>query len=376
MDDNPFLSNQKLIKEFKLKTPNDRFIGKPKQKKKLSTIESNFFYNLTPSNGGESSVDLLRTPQSKRIRILATPPSTKNTRLNTNGRMISRTPDLVLDAPGVRNDYYSSVLDWSSRDDIVVALDKQCILWNRKNVSIQCETSTYINCTKFAPLGTSIGIGTEVEMSIQDIESKNVKYYHHEHGISTMLFKTEFEFVCGDSLGDLHFWDTRVAEHCTSIAGFHRDRVVGMCVKDTLLATGGNGNFINIWDERRRDKPMFTFKEHTSATRALAFCPFRDILASGGGLDDCTIKLFSTNTGNMVKSVSAGGQVCGLEWSLHYKELLSCQAATDQMTLFHFPSLVPFFNFQGHHSRTLDLAKSPDGQTIATLGDDETLKVF
>ena len=68
--------------------------------------------------------------------------------------------------------------------------------------------------------------------------------------------------------------------------------------------------------------------------------------------------------------------MCALQWSLHYKELLSAQSAQDQMTIYKFPSLSPFFTFQGHSTRTMDMALSPDGQTIVTLGDDETLKFW
>jgi WD40 repeat protein len=294
-DENPFISNVKYSKEYKLASPktpkNDRFISAGERR-----IREALFRDSLRETNSEASTptkplykNVMLTPSSKRKSISTTP-------IKQTQRMISKTPEMILEAPGARDDYYCSLLDWSSRDQIVIALDQKCILKKKSEIIHLYDAPEYINTCKFSPSGTSLGVASENSMVIQDLETSKINTYHHENGVSTLIFKNENEFVCGDNLGDLHFWDRR-KNHSNSLLGFHRDRVVGMCVQKSLLATGGNGNFINIWDERRQDKPVFTFKEHTSATRALTFCPFRDIIASGGGLDDYTIKLHSINTG-------------------------------------------------------------------------------
>ena len=41
------------------------------------------------------------------------------------------------------------------------------------------------------------------------------------------------------------------------------------------LASGGNDNLLNIWDERRvaTAPPVFSFDQHHAAVKALAWCP-------------------------------------------------------------------------------------------------------
>jgi hypothetical protein len=46
-------------------------------------------------------------------------------------RQLPHSPELVLDAPSVRNDYYSTLLDWSRLGTIAVGLDHQAYLWNQ-----------------------------------------------------------------------------------------------------------------------------------------------------------------------------------------------------------------------------------------------------
>lgn len=78
----------------------------------------------------------------------------------------------------------------------------------------------------------------------------------------------------------------------------------------------------------------------------------------------------------MVKTVETGNQVCGIIWSDHYKELISAHNSTrEQLIIWKFPSMDVLARLQGHATRTTHMAKSPDGQVIATMGDDDTLKV-
>jgi WD40 repeat protein len=110
----------------------------------------------------------------------------------------------------------------------------------------------------------------------------------------------------------------------------------------------------------------------------MEWCPWMPhVLATGGGVDDGTIQFHNTETGKQIKSISTGHQVCQLRWSLHYKELISAQHSdTEQLTIWSFPSMDIVDRLQGHRSRSMDLARSPDGHSIASIGDDETLKVL
>lgn len=43
----------------------------------------------------------------------------------------------VLDAPNIRDDYYSNIMDWGKNNLLAVALGSEIHLWNAKNRSVQ-----------------------------------------------------------------------------------------------------------------------------------------------------------------------------------------------------------------------------------------------
>ncbi len=110
------------------------------------------------------------------------------------------------------------------------------------------------------------------------------------------------------------------------------------------LASGGNENFLCLWDAAMSGRPgsggggssgssgsspeavapRLTIESHRAAVKAIAWAPFqRSLLASGGGTADRCIKFWNVHTGAMLNSVDTGSQVCSLLWSPHQKELVS-----------------------------------------------------
>lgn len=84
------------------------------------------------------------------------------------------------------------------------------------------------------------------------------------------------------------------------ISRHHQDKVCGLSqgIDPCLFASGGNEGIVNVWDERKLDKPVWVIESHTSAVRAIAWCPWSPhILATGGGLDDESIQFHNTDTG-------------------------------------------------------------------------------
>ncbi|CAN7025465.1 unnamed protein product [Brassica oleracea var. botrytis] len=80
------------------------------------------------------------------------------------------------------------------------------------------------------------------------------------------------------------------------------------------LASGGNDSLVHIWDHSS------STQGHTSAAKALAWCPFQsNLLASSGGEEDRKIKFWNTQTGaclNSVDTVSAAGDETLRFWNV------------------------------------------------------------
>jgi cell division cycle protein 20 (cofactor of APC complex) len=146
------------------------------------------------------------------------------------------------------------------------------------------------------------------------------------------------------------------------------------------LASGGNDNLLNIWDERRvaTAPPVFSFDQHHAAVKALAWCPWqKNLLASGGGTADRMIRFWNTNNGAFVNAVDTHSQVCALQWSVHDKEIVSSHGFShNQLILWKYPHMVKASELTGHTARVLHLAQSPDGTTVVSAAADETLRFW
>ena len=70
-------------------------------------------------------------------------------------------------------------------------------------------------------------------------------------------------------------------------------------------------------------------------------------------------------------------QISGLVWSSQHQELLSSHGHLhNELTIWSYPSLSRMASLRGHEARILHLVLSPDGQTVASAGADETLRFW
>ena len=86
---------------------------------------------------------------------------------------------------------------------------------------------------------------------------------------------------------------------------------------------------------------------------------------------------FLINQGACLNSVYTGSQVCALQWSKNYKELVSSHGyMQNQLTVWKYPSMEKVTELHGHTQRVLFLAQSPDGETVVSGAGDERLRFW
>jgi cell division cycle protein 20 (cofactor of APC complex) len=173
--------------------------------------------------------------------------------------------------------------------------------------------------------------------------------------------------------------DVRIQNALISTMSHHEQEVCGLkwSHDGTQLASGGNDNLLNIWD-MNSSQPKFTLTEHCAAVKALSWCPWQNnLLATGGGAADRTIRFWNTATGVCLNYIDTDSQVCAIEWSRQHKQLASSHGfSKNQISVWKYPSMVKVGELVGHTSRVLHLALSPDGQTLVSAGADETLRFW
>lgn len=311
-------------------------------------------------------------------------------RRKTTVRVIPTTPERVLDAPGLIDDYYLNLLDWSSTNLVAVALGDSVFVWNaftgesRKLFSLDDDGSDpgcYVASLAFSGNGQYLAVGTDDRLvKIWDIQAERMVRSVPGHlGRIVSLSWNDQLLSSGarDSLINTH--DVRLANSRIFTFEGHTNEVCGLkwSPDGTQLASGSNDNALNVWT-LASPSPLFKFDQHNAAVKAISWCPWqRNLLASGGGTADKTIKLWNTSTGSCLHSVDTKSQVCSLQWSKNVKELVSSHGfSQNQLSIWKYPSMTKQAELTGHGNRVLHTAISPDGTTIVSAAADETLRFW
>lgn len=157
-----------------------------------------------------------------------------------------------------------------------------------------------------------------------------------------------------------------------------------------VLASGGNDNKVYVW-ELGYNVPLVRLSVHTAAVKALCWAPTeRCLLATGGGTNDRTVRIWDVNKGRELATCETESQVCNIFWSPSTLELVSSHGYTlNQVNLWTLrpkPAdaagwykplcLNKLATLSGHTARVLYMAGSPDGTRVATAAGDGSLKIW
>lgn len=314
------------------------------------------------------------------------------------------------------DDYYLNLLSWGSNNVIAIALNQAVYLWHANDGHIDQLLSLegaddYVSSVKWCTKESNmIAIGTS-NNTVQLWDSSRLTMVRELEGhtarISALSWNGSNTLSSGGRDSTILNHDIRQSRHIQSTYLGHQQEVCGLewSLDGTTLASGGNENMLCIWDAAMSGNsrqsldgsntlssrlslsshsPRYRIMQHQAAVKALAWCPFqRNTLASGGGTADRTIRLWNTSSGVNLSTTDTGSQVCALQWSDTYRELVSSHGFSDnQLCLWKYNSasnadaLVKMKEFRGHTARVLHMARSPDGTQIVTAGADESLRFW
>ena len=302
---------------------------------------------------------------------------------------VARNPIRILDAPGMQESFHSNLLDWGSNSVLSVALSDTAFLWNPDSgtTSAFYSTPTGENITSLSWLKNTnyIALGTQHStVQVWDAESLTCVREMRSHAgrIGSLAWNGPL-LSSGSRDGQIHHHDVRLRHHHIATMAGHSGEICGLKWNSagTQLASGGNDNLVNVWDNRHRSSspvPVLRLTHHKAAVKALAWAPWsNNLLATGGGTGDGRIMFWNTNTGNCVRSRHTGSAVCSILWSPEDKELVTGQGLDKNIiNLWKYPTMTRIAELTGHTSRVMHMALSPDGQTVASAASDETVRLW
>ena len=90
-------------------------------------------------------------------------------------RHIPQTPERILDAPELLDDFYLNLLDWSSTNILSIALGDSIYLWDARDGKItqlvQTASDTHVTSLCFLPGGSQVAVGTSDHLvMVWDVE--------------------------------------------------------------------------------------------------------------------------------------------------------------------------------------------------------------
>ena len=316
----------------------------------------------------------------------------KPTKTRKTTRVIPTSAETVLDAPGLEDNFYLNLLDWSCNNQVAIALQNQVFLWNGSDGSIseiECTApGTLVTSVAWSQDGKHLAVGTgDSVVQLWDASRASCLRTLKGHAARVGALSWNTAYLSSGSLDNsIHHHDVRIRAHQVSELEGHTGEVCGLkwSPNGEQLASGGNDNLLKIWDVRQgglaSPRLLHSLTSHTAAVKAMAWAPFQsNLLATGGGTGDRHLRFWNTNTGAELDSVDTGSQVCSLQWANNgSKELVSSHGySRNQLCVWRYPSLVKLSDdLVGHKSRVLHMALSPDGTTCATAAGDETLRFW
>jgi len=302
------------------------------------------------------------------------------------GRAIPSAPVRILDAPDLVDDYYLNLVDWSESNKVAVALSSTLYVWDADTSEIAELTTLKDNAyiCSVSWLGQHLALGTsDAKVQLWDPSTgKQLRSMKgHKSRVSTLAWSGRL-LASGARDGTILIHDVRVRDHVVGRLSGHSQEVCGLSwnKEGTSLASGANDNAICIWTPGEASWEGLSPRRllgHQAAVKALAWSPHeRNILASGGGTADRSIKIWNVVTGAAVESVDTGSQVSALLWSPHERELLSAHGYSEnQLALWHYPTMTRTKELRGHTSRVLAMSLGPGGQVLSAAAD-ETLRFW
>ncbi|KAI8807992.1 quinon protein alcohol dehydrogenase-like superfamily [Cladochytrium replicatum] len=221
-------------------------------------------------------------------------------------------PTRVLDASGIKDDYYLNILSWSERNILVIALDTAVYMWSPStgNVSDLCH------------------VDPSADDYLWDVESGPKLRSMMGRTTRVAVLSWGNKMVSSGSQ-DGSFWNhyVRSANHKAWVLVEHAGEVCGL--------------------EWRDDGGMLA---HMAAVKAIAWCPRQlNLLASDGGTQDRKIHFWNTTTSASTGTIDIGSQLTSLVLSRQYKELLSSHVYPNNvLSLWHYTRVSKICDISGH----------------------------
>lgn len=348
-------------------------------------------------------------------------------------------PIETFSTPGLEDDFYLTLLDWSSGGLLAAGVQGEVVIWRPdvgahgsddcreipgEALRLRPDTVEPGGASNVAALSWSqtrscnLAVGRKTGVvEIWDAETQTLLrcYHNHKYRVGVLDWMGHL-LSSGSRDKSIIHRDVRVPGEAIFRWDKHKQEICGLswcppsCGDEGTLASGGNDNVVLIW-QLGYDRPVVKLRDHGAAVKALSWCPYaRGVLTTGGGTNDRCIRLWDVHhtgtsgsqtdhggspdcSGQLLSTVESGSQVCNLLWSKSTQQLLSTHGFTSNQVIVwdlqdgsqdlgpaqsqgSVPSLTKKDFFEGHSARVLYGTMNFEGDVVATGAGDGTIRLW
>lgn len=247
-------------------------------------------------------------------------------------------------AGGLSCDFYSSVLDVSAKDHLVIALGDSLYVTGTELDNKTMKTFSFGN--ERDPISCVHSIGKTSKI-FNGFRSGSISYIDYEAQKATEVEKVAYpfkkQFCCAASAknGAVFYGGTRdgFLLQIDSRTSFDQSLILSKEEKGSLpsvcglalspdgikLAVGTDCNEIKIWDLRKIEKPYLLFDCYKAAVKALVWSPWENnVIFAGGGRADPAIRKLSTFSGKILAEDTTADQVTAIHACNEVDKIVTC----------------------------------------------------
>ncbi|KII73968.1 Cell division cycle protein 20 [Thelohanellus kitauei] len=307
-------------------------------------------------------------------------------------RYVPTMPERVLDAPDLVNDYYLNNIHWGGDNHLSIGLGSCVFILNATTGKISKigplqDENDYVSSVQWSGYSsaTCLAVGySSGHVKLYDVSTSRClrTLFNTSDRIPSMSWNENI-LTCGSRRGVIVNFDVRIQHAMISSLSSHTQEVCGLAwsANGSHLASGGNDNDVYVWDKAgacSNAPVLHHFVSHRAAVKAIAWHPRQhNILVSGGGMSDHTLNFWNVSNGFHLSSLPTNSQISGVVWNPRSDEFVTSHGhPQNQLTLWTYPTMEIGANLISHTDRILSIALSPDATTVASIGADETLRLW
>ena len=277
--------------------------------------------------------------------------------------------DRLLEAPDVSVELPSKIIDISDTGKMAVVLGTSVYVWDEGEVNELMASETTIDSVCW--VGDKLALSGGGHTELWDINRVcAVQLYKDHEGRVAAMSSYENRLATGGADGVIHVYDQRGG--LKNRMNAHKGEVCSLAWShDGMnLASSGTDRYVNVWGGKRRQKIV-----HDDAVLALTWM-HSGVLVTGERGSDGMLRLFHTRSQDEGRYVATGKPITGLQWSPTWGIYVAHEDRCGTWEIWPNDLEKVIAEYQGHEQAILNIASSPEGDTVVTISGDERLRIW